>query len=133
MSLKHVSPSFLLFVLTLALLPFWTLAQAQAQNPPSDQTQQAPTEHPKHHGMKGSHVTVTGCLQKGDEANEYAITGEDGKKYGLRSTTVKLGDHVGHKVTVTGRVKKEAEKNEPSGESADLTVTKLQMVSESCQ
>ena len=61
------------------------------------------------------------------------LLGEDGKKYGLRSTTVKLGDHLGHKVMVTGRVKKEAEKNEPSGESADLTVTKLQMVSENCQ
>jgi hypothetical protein len=27
-------------------------------------------------------VTVTGCLQKGDEAGEYLITSEDGKRYG---------------------------------------------------
>src|SRR2546423_8688013 len=46
-------------------------------------------------------VTVTGCLQKGDGPNEYAIT-ENGKSYGLRSDTVKLADHLNHKVTVTG-------------------------------
>jgi len=30
-------------------------------------------------------LTVTGCLQKGDEANEFSITGEDGKSYDLTS------------------------------------------------
>jgi hypothetical protein len=29
------------------------------------------------------------------------ITGEDGKRYGLRSTTVDLSKHMGHKVTET--------------------------------
>ena len=33
----------------------------------------------------GTKTTVTGCLQKGDEPGEYSITGEDGKRYGLRS------------------------------------------------
>ena len=46
--------------------------------------------------------TVTGCLQKGDEADEFSITGEDGKTYGLRSSAVDLSKHLGHKVTVTG-------------------------------
>ena len=50
----------------------------------------------------GSKTTVTGCLQKGDEAGEYSITGEDGKIYGLRSKTVKLSQHLGHKVMITG-------------------------------
>src|SRR5690242_2342322 len=103
---KRVRPFLPLLVFTFGVLSFSRQAHAQAQ----DQTQQAPAEHRKHHGMKAGHVTVTGCLQKGDEPNEYAITGEDGKKYGLRSTTVKLDDHLGHKVAVTGRVKKEAEK-----------------------
>src|SRR5437016_14674311 len=44
-------------------------------------------------------TTVTGCLQKGDEANEFSITGEDGKTYGLRSSAVDLSKHLGHKVT----------------------------------
>src|SRR5438270_1993346 len=80
------------------------------QNPPSDEG--------KTHGS----VTVTGCLQKGDEAGEFSITGENGKTYGLRSTAVKLADHVGHKVTVTGQAKpeKEAEKEKGSKEVADL-------------
>ena len=82
--------------------------------------------------------TVTGCLQKGDEANEYSITDTQGKTYGLHSSTVKLGEHMGHKVTVTGKVKPE-EENEAGErhqgnkkEVADLEVTNLKMVSESC-
>ena len=132
MYIKSLSLCLLTFSLVFAVFSVRSQARTQSQYP-SDQTQQGPAEHPKHHRMKGSQVKVTGCLQKGDEPNEYAITGEDGKKYGLRSSTIKLGDHVGHKVTVTGRVKKEAEKNEPSGESADLSVSNLEMVSESCQ
>ena len=56
----------------------------------------------------GGKTTVTGCLQKGDEAEEYSITGEDGKTYGLRSKLVKLSQHLGHKVTITGTLRAEA-------------------------
>jgi len=45
-------------------------------------------------------IKVTGCLQKGELADEFAITGENGKTWELRSRTVKLGDHVGHTVTI---------------------------------
>jgi len=86
--------------------------------------------------------TVTGCLQKGDEAGEFSIKGEDGKTWGLRSTSVKLDQHIGHQVTVTGSTTHEAkaeEKKEGQVENAgskmeyaDLTVTSLKMVSESC-
>ena len=90
-----------------------------------------------------SKTTVTGCLQKGDEAGEYSITGEDGKTYGLRSKTVKLSQHLGHKVTITGTLKPESaekekgeaeehEKNEPA-EAGDIRVTDLKMVSDKCQ
>jgi len=86
-------------------------------------------------------VTVTGCLQKGDEAGEYSITSEDGKRYGLRSKTVGLSKHVGHKVTVTGtQMREENEENEGKeakesggGEYADLRVTNLKMVSDACK
>jgi len=86
----------------------------------------------------GSSVSVTGCLQKGDEAGEYSITGADGKRYGLRSKKVDLSKHLGHKVTVTGtkmrEENEEKEKNEAGGgEYADLSVTELRMVSEGCQ
>src|SRR5467141_4481086 len=56
--------------------------------------------------------TVTGCLQKGDEAGEFAIKGEDGKTWGLRSTSVKLDEHIGHKVTVTGSTTHETKAEE---------------------
>lgn len=89
---------------------------------------------------KGETKTVTGCLQKGDEANEYSITDANGQTYGLYSSDVKLGDHVGHKVTVSGKLKaekeeaEEREKKESSKkEAGDLQVTKLTMVSTSCQ
>jgi len=86
--------------------------------------------------------TVTGCLQKGDEAGEFSIKGEDGKTWGLRSTSVKLDQHIGHQVTVTGSTTHETkaeEKKEGQVENAgskteyaDLTVTNLKMVSDSC-
>ena len=94
----------------------------------------------------GAKTTVTGCLQKGDEANEFSITGEDGKTYGLRSSSVDLAKHLGHKVTVTGTLKAESaekEKNESkaaeaaekkaSPETGDIHVTNLTMVSDSCK
>src|SRR5438105_1180271 len=55
-------------------------------------------------------ATVTGCLAQGDEANEFSIKGEDGKTYGLRSSNVKLSEHLNHKVTVTGKVTSEKAK-----------------------
>ena len=86
----------------------------------------------------GKSVTVTGCLQKGDEAGEYSVTGEDGKRYGLHgSTSVDLSKHLGHKVTVTGtkmrEENEEKEKKEAGGEYADLRVTNIKHISESCK
>jgi hypothetical protein len=89
--------------------------------------------------------TVTGCLQKGDEPGEFALTGEDGKVWELRSSAVKLEDHVGHKVTVTGSAsaesKAEEKKEKKAGEVekasnkeeyGDIRVASLKMVSDSC-
>jgi len=91
-------------------------------------------------GKSGKRVTVTGCLAKGDEANEFSITGADGKTYGLRSNSVALADHLGHKVTVTGtttkgeKEEKEANEKKEGGkkEYADVQVSNLKMVSTSC-
>ena len=85
---------------------------------------------------------VTGCLQKGEQADLFSITGENGKSWDVRSTTVKLADHVGHQVTVTGSPTREAkaeETKEGQVENAarkeglgELSVTDLKMVSPSC-
>ncbi len=90
---------------------------------------------------KASGKTVTGCLQKGDEADEFSLTGDDGQIYGLRSSAVKLSDHVGHKVTVAGTFKAEGYEKDEARESkesskkeaGDIQVKSLKMVSSSCQ
>lgn len=84
-------------------------------------------------------ATVTGCLQKGDEAGEYSISAH-GKMYGLTSSKVMLGDHVGHKVTVHGYITPESAEGAEANENAagekggdiDMTVTSLKMVSKTC-
>lgn len=122
-----------------------TLAQETTSQDSSKPTAQKTMSHPK---------TVTGCLQKGDEPDEFTITGKDGKTWGLRSSSVKLDQHVGHEVTVSGsghreskaeqkkekeKEKAEHEKKEGEMENAagkeeygDMQVTDLKMVSETC-
>jgi hypothetical protein len=87
-------------------------------------------------------ITVTGCLQKGTQPGEVTITATDGKSYDLRSDSVKLDQHVGHQVTVTGTTtgetkaeeKKEGQVEKASSKEAygNLSVTDLKMVSETC-
>jgi hypothetical protein len=91
--------------------------------------------------------TLTGCLQKGDDANEYRLTTAKGGTWEIKSDTVKLGKHANHTVTITGVVAnatlhgvKEDAKDEAkehgmdkdSTEHGHMTVTSLKMVSDSC-
>jgi len=91
--------------------------------------------------------TLTGCLQKGDDANEYRLTTAKGGTWEIKSDIVKLGDHVSHTVTITGvvsnatlhgakeDVKDEAKEHgmgKDSTEHGHMTVTYLKMVSDSC-
>jgi hypothetical protein len=92
--------------------------------------------------------TLTGCIQKGDDANEYKLTTAKGATWELKSDTVKLGNHVAHTVTITGVVsnatvhgakedaKAEAKEHgidKDSTEHGHMTVTNLKMVSKTCQ
>jgi hypothetical protein len=100
-----------------------------------------PNSEGQEFGAKREHA-VTGCLQRGDEPGEFFLTGEDGKTWGLYSSTVNLEQHVGRKVTVTGSGVRESgveEKKEGQVENAGakaeygaLRVTNLKMVSDSC-
>jgi hypothetical protein len=91
--------------------------------------------------------TVTGCVAKGDDAGEYNLTTAKGGTWEIKSETVKLGDHVGHTVTITGVVSnaaihgmkedakdeaKEHDMDKNAAEHGHMTVTDLTMVSESC-
>jgi hypothetical protein len=72
--------------------------------------------------------TLEGCLQKGSEANTFKLTNASGEH--AKGATewelvgapadLKLGDHVGHKVAVTGSTvgMREAEKLEGAHETA---------------
>jgi hypothetical protein len=136
----------MLFSLVLALFaPLTALAQ-YTPKPTDDQAKQDNSKAaPQENAKRSASVlvaAVTGCLQKSDQPGEFAITGEDGKTWDLRSTTVKLAAHVGHQVTVTGspvRETKAEEKKEGQVENAagkqelgELRVTSLKMVSRSC-
>jgi hypothetical protein len=131
---------------TLAFVLFVPLV-LRAQDSASQDNMKPTATQEKQDKKPTSHTkTVTGCLQKGDEPGEFSITGADGKTWGLRSSTVKLEQHVGHQVTVTGSAHRESkahekaeEKKEGQMENAagkeeygDLQVTSLKMVSETC-
>ena len=91
--------------------------------------------------------TLTGCLQKGEEANEYNLTAKGGATWEIKSDSVKLDDHVGHTVKVTGAVShpkehamkedaktemKEHGMDKDAKEHGHMTVTALTMVSDTC-
>jgi hypothetical protein len=91
-------------------------------------------------------VSVTGCLQKGDDAGEFSIIARDGKTWELHSANIKLDNHLGHTVTVTGPRTHESKAQEKAEEKregvvkasskeqyAALGVTSLKMVSETCK
>ena len=91
--------------------------------------------------------TLTGCLQTGDSANEYKLTTAKGSTWEIKSDSLNLGEHVGHKVTITGVVSnakmhgmkedakaeaKEHGMDKDSTEHGHMTVTSLKMVSDTC-
>jgi hypothetical protein len=92
--------------------------------------------------------TLTGCLQKADDANEYKLTTKAGGTWELKSDSVSLDQHVGHRVKITGVVSnatahgmkedvkgemKEHGMDEHTAEHGHMTVTDLTMVSDNCQ
>ena len=98
---------------------------------------------------KGDVRSITGCLSKGDSANEYLLTGTDGSTWEIHgNNAVDLASHVGHTIEAKGAVSnakmhnmKEDAKDaaQDSGmkksntEHGHLKVTDVRMVSESCQ
>jgi hypothetical protein len=87
--------------------------------------------------------TLTGCLSAGEKTGEYNLLAEDGSTWEIRSKSVKLHPHVGHTVTVTGKVwhadlhgakEKTKEAVDPgASEHGHLNVSEVSMVSDSCK
>jgi hypothetical protein len=97
---------------------------------------------------KAAFRTFTGCLAKGDSANEFVLNSKDGSTWNLNSDQVSLAEHVGHTVTVKGVISnvtthnmKEEAKDAAAGagvkkensEHGDMQVASLKMVSGSCK
>jgi hypothetical protein len=97
---------------------------------------------------KSGSISVTGCLQKGRTLDRFHLIGKDGKTYALRSTSLRLSEHVGHTVRVKGQLKHDqkrddydfegSEVNEGDGKTkmegpVDMEVTSLRMVDGSCR
>ena len=111
---------------SLAILPSMSLAAQEGSGKKSDSVR-----------------TLTGCLSSGDKSGAYDLVAEDGSTWELHSKTAKLADHVGHTVTVSGRVwhagmhgakeKAKEESNPNANEHGHLNMTNVSMVSESCK
>jgi|SRR5437588_8934694 len=92
--------------------------------------------------------SITGCLAKGDSANEFQLTAADGSTWELKgNNAVDLAAHVGHEVRITGAVSnaamhnmkedskdvaKDAGMKKNNAEHGHLKATDVQMVSDSC-
>lgn len=126
----------LVLILVISLCP---LVMHPQENAARDQKDKKKEETPAPKPLQ----TVTGCIRKGDETGVVFVTGEDGKTWELRSSSVKLDRHIGHKVTVTGSTTRESkaeEKREEKVEKAagkedygDLRVTSLKLISQTCK
>jgi hypothetical protein len=125
---------FLLCFVFAALATSWALAQNK-----DDATSKS----------KDDVRTVTGCLTKGDSAEEFLLTANDGSTWEIHSNNkVNLAEHVGHEVKVTGVVSNATAHNlkedakdaaadagmkKDNTEHGHLKPTEVQMVSDSCK
>ena len=73
-------------------------------------------------------VTLTGCLEKGDEPDEFRLshaTGGDAEQYELvAGEGVSLDAHVGHKVQITGEKANSNEGKETAHEHLEVSALK---------
>ena len=97
---------------------------------------------------KAENRSITGCVRQGSSADKYVLNANDGSTWDLKTDQVALADHVGHTVTITGKVEnstmhnmKEQTKDAASSahmtksndEHGTLDVASVKMVSKSCK
>lgn len=145
--MTHSSVGRLAFAATIAvaLAAVPMTVRAQYQKPGEQQKPAAQEKAPaQKKGAGGSH-SMTGCLQKGDEASvPFKLTNVEGsgpkevEVVGM-AKGVDLAAHVGHKVTLTGTAvtPKEAAKTEGTATKKEagehhMRITAVKMVSETC-
>ena len=87
--------------------------------------------------------TLTGCLSKGEKAGEYNLVTPEVNTWEIKPKTVKLAGHVGHTVTISGKVwqrdlhgameKAKEAVDSDAKEHGHLDATDIAMVSDSCK
>jgi hypothetical protein len=115
----------------LAIALFVTLPASQAAPNSNDSAPQKEHEQPQ----KSQDAVATGCLFRRDKPGEFALTTRDAKLFYAESSTIDLGAHVGHTVTIRGTFVPDSQtKNDPdkSPEAQTISVTKLEMLRKSC-
>ena len=135
--MKSKFSSLLLFV-SCAAMPFG-MGASYAQVP--DSTTQSTQDSSQ--DKSANSRSLTGCLSQGGDAKSFNLLADDGSTWVLRSKTATLSDHVGHTVTVTGKVwhgtmhgTKEKTKDavDPGAEEhGHLNVATVSMVSDTCK
>jgi len=88
--------------LAVALIP--AALPTLAQSTPDSQSTPPAQDNGAAMAAKAPTTTVTGCVQAGKKDGTYKLLADDGTTYMLRSKNTNFADHVGHTVTVTGRV-----------------------------
>jgi hypothetical protein len=95
-------------------IPVVAMAQNQAQDQDTDNS---------------SHI-VTGCLQKAGKG--FSLLDEGGKLWEVHSKRVRLGPHVGQKVTLTGVIPQQPKTSTDTAPQNHLAVTSVRMVEGAC-
>jgi hypothetical protein len=80
--------------------------------------------------------------------DRFSLIGQNGKTYALRSSSVKLAEHVGHTVAINGQIKHDQKRDDydfegsevsegygksKAPEPVDVVVTSLKVLSGSCR
>jgi hypothetical protein len=100
----------------------------------------------KAHTSAKHKITVTGCLQNGDKPGDFLITGNDGNTWDVGSSTFRLDQLVGSKLTISGTPRRDAKVHEKKASKEgeiekaakkervrDLRPTSIKLLSDSCK
>lgn len=108
--MKTPTPALLVSFLLVFLCALAQSTKQHDQTPKDTTATGAPEEHVRK--LATQTKTISGRVQKGYEPNELLITSEDGRIWGLRSSAIRLGGHLGQPLTVSGLITHEARPGE---------------------
>jgi len=126
-SVGRQAKTFVALAIALFILPPVSRAAPDSSGSAPQKEHEAPQKSPD--------AVATGCLIRRDKPGEFALTTRDAKLFYAESSTVNLGAHVGHTVTIRGTFVPDSKtKDDPdkSPEAQTISVTKLEMLAKTC-